>query len=92
MRSYLRCADPQDSTSDYRWYLGPDNQKRQACHVPHVVVVVTPSWVSNAIEQEIEGNKRRPKVADIGIAKLPVVVHGSMSEVELPSRKRKRTK
>jgi hypothetical protein len=57
-----------------------------------MVVVVTPAWVSNAIEQEIEVNKRRPKVTDIGIVKLPVVVHGSMSEVELPPRKRKRTK
>jgi hypothetical protein len=56
------------------------------------IVVMTPAWVSNAIEQEIEVNKRRPKVTDIGVVKLPVVVHGSMSEVELPPRKQKRTK
>jgi hypothetical protein len=30
-----------------------------------MVVVVTPAWVSNAIEQEIEVNKRRPKVTQI---------------------------
>ena len=57
-----------------------------------MVVVVTPAWVSNAIEQEIEVNKRRPKVTDIGVVKLPGVVHGSRSDCELPLRKRKRTK
>ena len=57
-----------------------------------MVVVVTPAWVSNAIEQEIEVNKRRPKVTDIGVVKLPGVVNGSRSDCEPPLRKRKRTK
>jgi hypothetical protein len=43
-------------------------------------------------EQEIKVNARRHQQTDIGVVKLPVVVHGSMSEVVLPPRKRKRTK
>jgi hypothetical protein len=87
-RTHVLVVDPR-AIIDGIW--APTTRKGKLA-MSRMVVVVTPAWVSNAIEQEIEVNKRRPKVTDIGVVKLPGVVHGSMSEVELPLRKRKRTK